>query len=82
MTTNWTHFLDFAVALLNQPVPAIADEIQYRVIVGRAYYAAFHAARLHLETYYGQRWNVERGTHAQAAIEMADDIITAIAQLP
>lgn len=65
MTTDWHQFLDFAALLLENPVPAVAAEIQYRVSISRAYYAAFHAARDHLTDYYGYRWNHERGSHEQ-----------------
>lgn len=65
MSINWNYFLDFAAILMAQPVADVPAEIQYRVIVSRAYYAAFHAARLHLEDYYGHRWNLERDSHNQ-----------------
>lgn len=65
MTADWHQYLTIAETLLHHPLPDIPVEMQFRLIISRAYYAAFHAARLHLEAYYRQRWNHDRGSHDQ-----------------
>ena len=48
MSFDWVQYLNLAGELCAIPVPPGSTEARRRSAISRAYYAAFHAARLHL----------------------------------
>jgi uncharacterized protein (UPF0332 family) len=62
MSFDWSHYLDLAQELLGRAPGTLLEDANLRSSISRAYYAAFHKARLRLY----DKWNVSIPTNASA----------------
>jgi uncharacterized protein (UPF0332 family) len=53
MSFDWTHYLDLAQDLFTQAVSSLYEDANLRSAISRAYYAAYHKARLRLLNKWG-----------------------------
>lgn len=55
MTFNWEEYLKLAKELTGQETPPSIDEAKLRAAISRAYYSAFHSARIYIQRHGGHR---------------------------
>jgi uncharacterized protein (UPF0332 family) len=71
MSFPWAKFLDLAHELAQEDVTSTYQEGQYRSAISRAYYAAFHKARLYLADTEGFSLRT-RDVHSEVANRFLD----------
>jgi uncharacterized protein (UPF0332 family) len=69
MSFDWSHYLDLAEELIERAANSPNAEADLRSAVSRAYYGAFHQARLYLKDAFGIA--IERDAYSHAQVRRA-----------
>jgi uncharacterized protein (UPF0332 family) len=69
MSFDWSHYLDLAQDLFAQAASSPHQDANFRCAISRAYYAAYHKARLRLYN----KWGIRVASNANAHGEVRNE---------